>query len=147
MLNGTKTWISNASNADFFLTYATLDTSRADAEARDAHARIMRARHARGSTTAPPDAALTEVARDYARRIERGDFDTLDDALHAMLQAAASQDAPVVAGSIASPDRIETMDISAQMAGGSAAIGVAVAYWREPGMPWTQRHVLVVGRR
>lgn len=27
VLNGTKTWISNASNADFFLTYATLDKS------------------------------------------------------------------------------------------------------------------------
>jgi alkylation response protein AidB-like acyl-CoA dehydrogenase len=27
VLNGTKTWISNATNADFFLTYATLDKS------------------------------------------------------------------------------------------------------------------------
>lgn len=27
VLNGTKTWISNASNADFFLTYGTLDKS------------------------------------------------------------------------------------------------------------------------
>ncbi len=27
VLNGTKTWISNAGNADFFLTYATLDKS------------------------------------------------------------------------------------------------------------------------
>lgn len=127
--------------------YATLDASHADEEARAAHARIMRERRARGATTAPPDPTLTEVARDFARRIERGDFGTLDDALHVMLQAAASQDAPVVAGSIASPERIETMEVSGQMAQGPGAIGVAVAYWRDPEALWTRRHVLVIGRR
>jgi glutaryl-CoA dehydrogenase (non-decarboxylating) len=49
VLNGTKTWISNAQNADFFVTYATIDKSK---EMRGICAFIVDAR-SKGLTQAP----------------------------------------------------------------------------------------------
>ena len=51
VLNGTKTWISNASNADFFLTYGTLDKSLGS----EGDLRVLRRRrHARAVDDADP---------------------------------------------------------------------------------------------
>jgi alkylation response protein AidB-like acyl-CoA dehydrogenase len=82
ILNGTKTWISNAGNADFFLTYGTLDKSLGmrgicafivDAGSKGLACRPSRTRPARGARTRRSSSSRTSAFPAANRLLPEGE--------------------------------------------------------------------------